>query len=160
RRPGPAHRRLRSPGGRRRGRGMSQRRRADRYVVVGLARSGRAAAEAIARVWPGARVTATQDDRAPEPEALGRLSAAGAEYLPWGDELELAGVTALVKSPGVPPEAPPVIAARAAGVPVWSEVELAARMLPNPIVGVTGTNGKTTTTELVGAMLAAGGLPV
>jgi UDP-N-acetylmuramoylalanine--D-glutamate ligase len=55
---------------------------------------------------------------------------------------------------------PQVAAARAAGVPVWSEVELAARMLPsNPIAGVTGTNGKTTTTHLVGAMLAAGGVP-
>jgi UDP-N-acetylmuramoylalanine--D-glutamate ligase len=50
------------------------------------------------------------------------------------------------------------VAARAAGVPVWSEVELAARMLPNPIAGVTGTNGKTTTTELLGAMLRSGGL--
>ena len=51
-------------------------------------------------------------------------------------------------------------AARAAGVPVWGEVELAHRMLPNPFVGVTGTNGKTTTTELIGAMLRAGGRPV
>ena len=68
------------------------------------------------------------------------------------------GLTALVKSPGVPGEVAQVAAARAAGVPVWSEVELAARMLPNPIAGVTGTNGKTTTTHLVGAMLRAGGL--
>ncbi len=64
----------------------------------------------------------------------------------------------MVKSPGVPSSAPPVAAARAAGVPVWSEVELAARMLPNPIIGVTGTNGKTTTTELIGAMLREQGL--
>jgi UDP-N-acetylmuramoylalanine--D-glutamate ligase len=132
----------------------------ERYLVVGLARSGLAAAAAIARVWPGAAVAATLTDRDPTDEELGRLSAAGAEYRPWGDELELSGVTALVKSPGVSSEAPPVAAARSAGVPVWSEVELAARMLPNPLVGVTGTNGKTTTTELVGAMLAAGGLPV
>ena len=68
------------------------------------------------------------------------------------------GLSALVKSPGVPSQADQVEAARAAGVPVWSEVELAARMLPNPIAGVTGTNGKTTTTELLGAMLRAGGI--
>jgi UDP-N-acetylmuramoylalanine--D-glutamate ligase len=127
------------------------------YVVVGLRRSGLAACEAIARVWPGSRVIAT--DSAADVD-LGRLSAAGAEYLAWGDVLELSGVNAMIKSPGVPGEAQPVAAARAAGVPVWSEVELAARMLPNPILGVTGTNGKTTTTELVGAMLRAGGVPV
>jgi UDP-N-acetylmuramoylalanine--D-glutamate ligase len=61
----------------------------------------------------------------------------------------------LIKSPGVPAEAPLVIAARERSVPVWSEVELGARLLPNPILGVTGTNGKTTTSELLGAMLDA-----
>ena len=127
-----------------------------RYLVVGLRRSGLAACEAIARMWPGSRVIAT--DSAPGID-LGRLSAAGAEYRAWGEELELAGVDAVIKSPGVPGQAPPVAAARQAGVPVWSEVELAARMLPNPLVGITGTNGKTTTTELAGAMLAAGGVP-
>ena len=75
-----------------------------------------------------------------------------------GELVPVDGLTALVKSPGVPGEVAQVAAARAAGVPVWSEVELAARMLPNPIAGVTGTNGKTTTTHLVGAMLRAGGL--
>jgi UDP-N-acetylmuramoylalanine--D-glutamate ligase len=129
----------------------------ERYVVVGLRRSGLAACEAIARMWPRAHVIGT--DPAPDVD-VGRLSAAGAEYVARGDELELQGVTAVIKSPGVPGDASPVVAARSAGVPVWSEVELAARMLPNPIVGVTGTNGKTTTTELVGAMLRAGGVPV
>ena len=61
----------------------------------------------------------------------------------------------LVKSPGVPGEAPLVAAARERGIPVWSEIELASRLLPNPLLGVTGTNGKTTTTELLGAMLGA-----
>ena len=63
----------------------------------------------------------------------------------------MSGVTALVKSPGVPGEHPLVAAARAAGAPVWSEVELAYRLLGEPrVIGITGTNGKTTTTELVG----------
>ena len=61
----------------------------------------------------------------------------------------------LVKSPGVPGEAALVEAARERGIPVWSEIELAASLLPNPLVGITGTNGKTTTTELLGAMLGA-----
>jgi UDP-N-acetylmuramoylalanine--D-glutamate ligase len=61
-----------------------------------------------------------------------------------------------VKSPGVPGEAPPVAAARARGIPVWSELELGYRLLPgNPIVGVTGTKGKTTTVRLLGAMFDA-----
>ncbi len=50
--------------------------------------------------------------------------------------------------------------ARDAGVPVWSEVELGFRLIRSPIIGITGTNGKTTTTELVGAMLRAGNVPV
>jgi UDP-N-acetylmuramoylalanine--D-glutamate ligase len=66
------------------------------------------------------------------------------------------GVELLVKSPGVPRQHPLVEGARARGVPVWSELELGFRLLPeNPIVGVTGTNGKTTTSELLGAMLGA-----
>src|SRR4029453_7920867 len=75
-----------------------------------------------------------------------------------GNDTDLAlldGADVLVKSPGVPGEAPLVVGARARGIPVWSEVELASRYLERPIIGVTGTNGKTTTTELLAAMLAA-----
>ena len=62
-----------------------------------------------------------------------------------------------MKSPGVPSTEPLVTRARMADVPVWSEVELGCRLLPQPILGVTGTNGKTTTAELLGAMLRADG---
>src|SRR2546421_102680 len=65
------------------------------------------------------------------------------------------GVGLLVKSPGVPAEASLVAGARERGVPVWSEIELGSRLLPNPILGVTGTNGKTTTAEWLGFMLVA-----
>ena len=69
----------------------------------------------------------------------------------WDDAL-LDGVGLLVKSPGVPAEAEPVAAALARGVPVVSEIELGVRLLPNPFLAVTGTNGKTTTTALLGAI--------
>jgi len=130
----------------------------ERYVVVGLRRSGVAACEALARCRPGAEVLAV--DRSPDPDVT-RLQALGIEYVTGRDDVNPAGATALVKSPGVPGDAPPVRAARAAGVPVWSEVELAYRLMDDPrIVGITGTNGKTTATELTGAMLRAGGLNV
>ena len=77
----------------------------------------------------------------------------------WDDDL-LDGVGLVVKSPGVPGDVPPVAAARARGVPVISEIELGARLLANPLVGVTGTNGKTTTTALLGAVFEEAGWPV
>jgi UDP-N-acetylmuramoylalanine--D-glutamate ligase len=72
------------------------------------------------------------------------------------------GVDLLVKSPGVPGESLLPAAARARGVPIWSEVELGYRLLPAGarLVGITGTNGKTTTTELLGAILRKGGRAV
>src|SRR6476620_1021839 len=69
----------------------------------------------------------------------------------------LEGADVLVKSPGVPRANALVAAAR---IPIWSEVELAAHYLPNPILGVTGTNGKTTTVEWLGAMFRAAGREV
>jgi len=111
-----------------------------RALVYGLARSGVAAAAALeARGDEVVRV-----DRDNE------------------DDLDLLrDVDLLVKSPGVPGERPLVVAARERGIPVWSEVELGWRLLaPRPFVGVTGTNGKTTTTELLGAIFRAAGRPV
>jgi UDP-N-acetylmuramoylalanine--D-glutamate ligase len=125
------------------------------YLVVGLARSGVAAALALrAR---GERVIGV-DAGAPE---VGRLRRAGVEVhrnTPGG---ELVGrARTLVKSPGVPGEAPVVGAARARGLAVIGELELAWRLLPNEFIAVTGTNGKTTTTELIGAIHREAGRPV
>src|SRR4051794_39446768 len=64
------------------------------------------------------------------------------------------------RAPGVPTEAPVIAAARERGVPVLGELELAWRLVPNRFVAVTGTNGKTTTTELLGAIWREAGLPV
>jgi UDP-N-acetylmuramoylalanine--D-glutamate ligase len=99
-------------------------------------------------------------DRSRELDA-GRLRAAGVEVVLGADDPALPDdVDLLVKSPGVPNEAPLVAAARARGLAVWSEVELGSRLLANPILGVTGTNGKTTTSELLGAVFRAAGRPV
>ena len=99
-------------------------------------------------------------DRAGEIE-VGRLAEAGVEVR-LGTEVEelLEHVDVVVKSPGVPADAPPVRGAREQGVPVWSEIELGYRLLPgNPFIGVTGTKGKTTTVRVLGAMFAAAGRP-
>ncbi|MGI9116108.1 MAG: UDP-N-acetylmuramoyl-L-alanine--D-glutamate ligase [Gaiellales bacterium] len=120
-------------------------------VVLGAGRSGRAAAAAL--VEAGREVTLVDDDPA---------GSSGAPVPVVGpDDFSFEGCEALIKSPGVPNDHPVVQRAQELGIPVWSEVELGYRLLPPGarVVGVTGTNGKTTTTELVGAMLHAAGLP-
>jgi UDP-N-acetylmuramoylalanine--D-glutamate ligase len=125
------------------------------YLVVGLARSGIAAALAL-------HVRGEQaigvDTGAPD---VGRLAAQGVEVHldDQGDQL-LDRVATLVKSPGVPHSAPVVEAARARRIAIVGELELAWRLLPNQFVAVTGTNGKTTTTELIGHIHREAGLPV
>jgi UDP-N-acetylmuramoylalanine--D-glutamate ligase len=105
-------------------------------LVLGLARSGKAAAAALER----RSVEVVAADRELRNEAnLSLLDGAGM----------------LVKSPGVPRDAPLVAEAERRGVPIWSEVELGYRLLQPRLVGVTGTNGKTTTAELLGVMLEA-----
>ena len=124
-----------------------------RVLVVGLARSGRAAVPALRGLGRG--VVAYDRDSSIDGAELDAEVVLGQ----W-DERLLDGVGLVVKSPGVPGASPPVAAARSRGIPVVSEIELGARLLPNPVLGVTGTNGKTTTTALLGAMLEAGGVPV
>jgi UDP-N-acetylmuramoylalanine--D-glutamate ligase len=109
-----------------------------RAVVLGAARSGQAAAALLER--NGVQVVL-----------------AGRELGNDRDLTLLEGADVLVKSPGVPRDNPLVAAA---GIPIWSEVELGYRLLSNPILGVTGTNGKTTTTEWLGAMFRAAGRDV
>jgi UDP-N-acetylmuramoylalanine--D-glutamate ligase len=127
-----------------------------RALVIGLARSGQAAALALARHG----VPTVAVDRA-EGLDVGRLGEAGVEvHLGTEEDRLLDGVDLLVKSPGVPGESPLPAAARARGIQIWSEVELGFRLLRNPFVGVTGTNGKTTTSELLGAIFRAANRPV
>jgi UDP-N-acetylmuramoylalanine--D-glutamate ligase len=127
-----------------------------RVLVVGLARSGMAAAEVLASI--GADVVGF--DRNATLEA-GRLVELGVEvHLGREEATLLQGIDLVVKSPGVPGRTPLVEGARDRDIPVWSEIELGSRLLDNPIAGVTGTNGKTTTSELLGAMFRASDRPV
>jgi UDP-N-acetylmuramoylalanine--D-glutamate ligase len=110
-----------------------------RYLVYGAARSGRSVVDRLG------------DDAVLVDRSLGNED----------DLALLEGVDVLVKSPGVPGDRPLVVEARRRGIPVWSEVELGYRLLPGSrFVGVTGTNGKTTTTALLGAIFRAAGLEV
>jgi UDP-N-acetylmuramoylalanine--D-glutamate ligase len=125
-----------------------------RVVVVGAARSGVAAAELLAR--RGAKVTLT-DQKEVVADAE-RLRAAGVELeLGAADAPAVQRADLVVMSPGVPIELSAVAAARARGIPVIGELELAFRWLRGRVVAITGTKGKSTTTTLVGRMLATAG---
>src|SRR5580704_16940127 len=90
---------------------------------------------------------------------LGKSGVASALFLKAHGERAFRGQDLIVVSPGVPLDAPLLAQARAMGEAVIGEIELAAQFLPGPIVAITGSNGKTTTTTLTGEVLTAGGLP-
>ncbi len=126
-----------------------------RIVVVGMARSGRAVARLLAR--QGARVRGTDlRDAASldlDPEAW---RAEGIELSLGGYRSEdLDGADLVVLSPGVPKTAPPYLDAVRRGIPVRSELEVASRFAVAPMAAVTGTNGKSTTVTVLGALLRA-----
>src|SRR5579859_5711816 len=133
------------------------------YLVVGLARSGVAAGLALrARGTEVIGVDSGAADRPGLAEAAGRLREAGVEVRLDASGVDLAArARTLIKSPGVPQDAPPMRAARERGITVLGELELAWRLIPeNEFVAVTGTNGKTTTTEWIGHVHREAGLPV
>ncbi len=131
-----------------------------KITVIGMAKSGVAAARLCLR--EGAQVTIT-DQRTDEQLRASMAPAAhealaGARRTLGGHDLaDFEGADLVVVSPGVPMALPEIQAARRRGVPVWGEIELGWRFLPPglPVVGITGTNGKSTTTALTGALLAA-----
>ena len=131
-----------------------------RAAVVGLARSGVAAARLLCRA--GARVTATDtkplDALGPEVRALAE---AGVRLLVGGVHLEAtADADLVVVSPGVPLDSPQLAPARSRGTPLIGELELGWRAMEADTLAITGTNGKTSTTALTGALLAEQSRPV
>ena len=128
-------------------------------LVVGAARSGVALANHL--TGKGERVRLT--DRRPESELADTIAhlPAGIDLRVGGyDESVLEGIEAVYASPGVPWDSDLLNRARGRGIPVSSEIDLFLRLCPGTVVGITGTNGKTTTTALTGVVLAAGDRPV
>src|SRR4029077_10822130 len=133
--------------------------RGKRVLVVGLARTG--VATALFCAARGAHVTAT--DTRPEHEigeAIAPLRSAGVKLELRGHrENTFLEQDLIIPSPGVPADAPVLQAARAKGVTIWSEIELAGRFLRGRLIGITGSNGKTTTTSLIEHILRSAGFP-
>ncbi len=130
-----------------------------RAVVYGLGVSGLAAA----RLLRSRGVAVVGVDRRPAAELdLGELAADAAVELELGAEPAAvpAGVDGVVVSPGVPLDRPLLADARRRDLPVLAEVELGFAFAAGPVIGITGSNGKSTTTALTGALLAAGGFEV
>ena len=126
------------------------------FLVVGLARSGQAAARLLT-----ARGETVRAVDSAHPEGAAGLAALGVEvHLDTDGLAQLEGTHTVVKSPGVPREAAVIAAARERGIGVSGELELAWRALPNRTIAVTGTNGKTTTVELLGHLYRTAGEPV
>jgi len=127
--------------------------------VIGAARSGIAAARVLHQL--GMRVTLSDSQSIEKLDAglLAEIASQGIRFVPAASVAEaLPGEADLVvTSPGVPQTAPVLQEAIRRGLPVWSEIELAYTIARAPIVATTGTNGKTTTTLLIQAMLTAGG---
>ena len=121
-----------------------------RVTVMGMARSGLSAARLALR--KGARVTCT-DRKADAPAVEGATCVYGEHR-----REDFTGADLVVVSPGVPAAAPDIQAAIAAGVPVLGELAFAAQYLRAPMLAVTGTNGKSTTTHLLAQLLAQAGL--
>src|SRR6266404_1766119 len=133
--------------------------RGKRVLVVGLARTG--VATALFCAARGANVTATDAQAESEiGEAIAPLRTAGVSLELGGHrENSFFEQDLIVPSPGVPADAPLLQAARAKGVTIWSEIELADRFLKGRMIGITGSNGKTTTTSLIAHILRDAGVP-
>ena len=134
--------------------------RGKKVLVVGLARTG--VATSLFCAARGARVTATDLRPAAElADAPAKLSAAGVALESGGHRREsFLAADLILPSPGVAFDQPDLLAARKQGIAVWSEIELAWRFLRGRLLAITGSNGKTTTTALIGHLLKTAGLSV
>jgi len=127
-----------------------------RALVIGLARSGMACARALSREGWDVVVVDRKDDEELRARALTVPPGVEVRLGVYADDVAV-GFDMVCPSPGVPWDASELAVARTHGVPVHSEMDMVFRRCPAPIVGITGTNGKTTTTTLTGQVIAAGG---
>ncbi|MCI0407106.1 MAG: UDP-N-acetylmuramoyl-L-alanine--D-glutamate ligase [Acidobacteria bacterium] len=128
-----------------------------KFVVVGAGRSGAALARFL--LDRGGEVVLTDNRTEGLDPTVGALQGRGARLALGGhDEAQFRTADRVLVSPGVPLTLPAIQAARSSGVPVWGEIEFASRFLKGKIIGITGTNGKSTTTTLTGLLLQEGGL--
>lgn len=126
-----------------------------RFLVIGLGVAGGAVARVLAEEGASVRVSEAR----PEVPGADELAALGVDVRLGGHAPEhLEDVDVVVPSPGVPEHAPVLRLAIERGLPVWSELDVGAHLARAPYVAITGTNGKSTTTELVASILAAAGL--
>lgn len=132
--------------------------RGKEVVVLGLAKSG----VQVAKVLHDAGALVTVNDRKEREECpeASELEALGISVICGGhpEGLIYQGVSLLVKNPGIPYQAPPILRAQELNIPIVTEVEVAYHLSSAPMIGITGSNGKTTTTTWVGKMLEAAGM--
>ncbi len=127
-----------------------------KIIVVGMGRSGVAAGEWL--LGEKAEVTMFDESTDPAVAEVGlRMKARGAEVITWQKSVVGRSFDRAILSPGISPDRPMVLELKAAGVPMLGELELGAQACLCPVVAVTGTNGKSTTTELITRILQAAG---
>ncbi|MBW1888748.1 MAG: UDP-N-acetylmuramoyl-L-alanine--D-glutamate ligase [Deltaproteobacteria bacterium] len=130
-----------------------------RVLVVGLGRSGLSAARWLSREGAEVTISDIKMEADLDDELLNKTSELGIKLETGSHRKEtFLNSDMIILSPGVPHDIDPLKAATETGIPVMGEMELAARLIRVPIVAVTGTNGKSTTTALVGCMLKRAGL--
>jgi len=128
-------------------------------LVVGLGKSGLSVVRWLVKQGARVAVSDIKAEREIDPRVLREITELGVELEAGGHREEtFLRADEIIVSPGVPPETGPLEAARGKGIPVSGEMELACRLMDTPMVGITGTNGKSTVTALVGAMLEKAGL--
>src|SRR6185437_7265860 len=131
-----------------------------KVLIVGFGLSGVAVAKYMAR--QGAKITVT--DTKQKSELMDSINACGDIKIEWElgkhNNKTFHAAELIVVSPGVPPTLEPLKEAREKNIPIISEVELAAQALKEPLIAITGTNGKTTVTTLIGEMFKADEKPV
>jgi len=126
-------------------------------TVFGLAKSGIAAAKKLASLGAKVLVTEVKAESAINPKAVSELNDLGIEVELGGHSLKALSAELIIVSPGIHLDIPILEQVKQKNIPIISEIELAYRLLSKPIIAVTGTNGKTTTTTLIGELLKAQG---